>query len=81
MKQLRDMTEPELKNYFRYLATVVEGELPPGPGARGKALFTLLVFEEPELISQYVSNCRREDMIKVLRETADRLEAREDVTR
>ncbi len=41
--------------------------------------FTILVFPlgNPG-VSNYISNARREDMIKTLRETADRLEKKED---
>jgi hypothetical protein len=80
MRRLADMTEPELREYFNMLATVVEDVLPAGPSNRGRALFTLLVFDE-SLIGQYVSNCQRAEMIKVLRETADRIEGREDIPR
>lgn len=80
VKKLRDMTEPELKELMGNLARLLERNLPPGPSARGKALFTLLVFEE-ELIGHYVSNANRQDIIKTLRETADRLEKREDIPR
>jgi len=38
--------------------------------------FTLLIFETNKSPTKgnYISNCEREDMIKGLRETADRLE-------
>lgn len=41
--------------------------------------FTILVFpfNEPG-VSNYISNANREDMIKALRETADRLEQKQD---
>lgn len=41
--------------------------------------YALIVFgvSEPG-ISNYISNCQREDMIKALRETADRLERKQD---
>lgn len=68
------MDEPELKRYFNSLARATKALLPPG------TLFTLLVFDET-MICQYVSNAERGPMIRVLRETADRLEAREDVPR
>lgn len=82
MKLLKDMTEPELQAYFRNLASRIESDLPPGPSNNGKCLFFLIVCEdEGPGISQYVSNVRRQDAIKMLRETADRLERRQDVTR
>jgi hypothetical protein len=74
------MTEPELKNYFTALAAATESVLPPGPSQSGTCLFVLLVVDESN-IAQYVSNARREDTIKFLRETAARLEQREDLTR
>ena len=41
--------------------------------------FALLVFPfGNEKMSNYVSNAQREDMIKALRETADRLENKQD---
>ena len=80
MKPIRDMTEPELRDYFRGLAGAVEDSLPPGPSAKGKCLFVLLVADE-SLIGQYASNADRPGIIKLLRETADRLQRREDVTR
>lgn len=44
--------------------------------------FVLLVFDPatPKL-GNYVSNCSRADMITCMRETADRLEKREDIPR
>jgi len=82
MKLFKDMTEVELRDYFTFLARTVESELPSGPSSRGKALFFLVVSDGTGPgISQYVSNIERDGAIKLLRETADRLEGREDVTR
>lgn len=82
MKQMRNMTEPELRDFCLVLARLVEGALPPGPSSKGKCLFFLTFTETVEPgIGQYVSNVRREDAIKWLREQADRLELRQDVTR
>jgi len=36
--------------------------------------FALIIFPFNDLLSDYVSNAQRDDMIKVLRETADRIE-------
>lgn len=80
MKALSDLTEPELKEYFNGLAKAVESILPAGPSKNGRALFALLVFDK-SCIGQYVSNAVREDIIKTLRETADRLENRQDIPR
>jgi hypothetical protein len=50
------------------------GEVFPGMG------FTLLLFQfNAPGVSNYISNANREDMIKALRETADRLERREEI--
>jgi hypothetical protein len=82
MKLLRDMTEPELLDYFSGLANLIENRLPPGPSRKGKCLFVLLVTDETgPRTAQYVSNARRGDIIQFLRETADRLEGREDIPR
>lgn len=82
MKTLADMTEPELRKFFRKLARKIEEQLPPGPSAQGKCLFALIVADtEGPGVGQYVSNVRRKDMIEMLRETADRLEKREDIPR
>ena len=82
MKPLKDMTEPELRKFFRDLAIDIEEKLPAGPSAHGKCLFFLIVNETIEPgIAQYVSNVVRHDAVKMLRETADRLENRQDVTR
>lgn len=80
MKRIVDMTERDLRRYFRDLAVMIEDELPPGPSRKGKCLFVLLVMDQTP-ISHYVSNAVRADIIKMLRETADRLENREDVPR
>ncbi len=82
MKLLRDMTEPELHDYFNALAALIESVLPPGPSAKGRCLFALIVADSAGPgIGQYVSNIQREGVVKLLRETADRLESREDIER
>jgi hypothetical protein len=80
MKSFEDMTEPELREACTRIARAAEAQLPPGPGPRGKALFVLLIFDDPK-VAQYVSNAQRSDIIKSMRECADRLERKEDVTR
>jgi hypothetical protein len=74
------MDEPTLRQYFSMLAAATESILPAGPSAQGRALFVLLVFDDPGL-AQYVSNCGRSTMVQALRECADRLESREDIAR
>lgn len=80
MKLLKDMTEPELREYFNLLAKATESVLPPGPSRNGKCLFVLLVCDESN-ICQYASNGNREQCIKMLRDTADRLEHKHDIPR
>ena len=78
MKKLEDMTEPELGEL---LATMARGiEFIAGHCGVEKPLFALVLFNDPK-IGQYVGNCRREDIVLALRETADRLERHEDVAR
>lgn len=76
--RLEDMNEAELASLMRSLAGGVE-YLCSKLGVE-KPLFALILFNDPA-IGQYIGNCERSDMIKALRETADRLEKREDVTR
>lgn len=60
------------------LATMTEAVL--GVEYKEKMGFFLLVFPfGKEQIANYVSNASREDMIKTMRETADRLEKKEDM--
>lgn len=78
-RRLDEMDEAQLRHYCRELASKVERLLPPGPSARGRCLFVLLFTDTCEPgTAQYVANAQREDMIQFLRETADRLERRED---
>jgi hypothetical protein len=72
---LRDMNEPEMRHYFNLVGRATESILP-----EDARKFVLLVFDDPGL-GQYVGNCERSDIIKALRETADRLEAKEDIPR
>jgi hypothetical protein len=80
MKRLEDMTEGELSDVMVRCARAVERELPPGAGPRGRPMFVLVVFDDPA-VAQYISTCTRASTIEAMRETADRLEARQDVTR
>jgi NACalpha-BTF3-like transcription factor len=78
LKRLQDMTEPQLQHLMKDLAT----SLLDTSSIHGieRPLFVLLLFNDPR-VSQYVSNAQRADVIKALREAADRLERREDVQR
>jgi hypothetical protein len=77
-KLLRDMTEPELAelmqalgNQITAVCAILEIEKPS---------FALLLFNDPA-IAQYLANCKRADVIKAMRECADRLERNEDLPR
>lgn len=65
-----------VEDIMRHLAAGIDGVLKDNAGMpKG---FALIVFEfhEPG-IGNYISNADREDMIKALRETADRIEKNE----
>lgn len=76
IKTLDDMTEPELAKLTDEVLNGVKAKLPAG------TCFTVLFwpFGQPG-IGQYGSNAERSDMIKGLREVADRLERRQDFPR
>jgi hypothetical protein len=60
-----------MEQSIRRIADVIAPQLPKGTG------FALLVFDFGEKgHASYISNASREDMIKALREQADRLETR-----
>jgi hypothetical protein len=71
MKRFSDMTEPELRSYLNEMASAITG-ITVGLGVE-KPNFVLLIFNDPRE-AQYVSNCFRPDVIRALREGADRLE-------
>ncbi len=64
------MTGPELRDTLQRAAVATDNELPDG------SLFIILAFDDSK-IGQYVSNANRGDIIKVLREVADRMEQRQ----
>jgi hypothetical protein len=74
MKDLNEMTEPELRELFDNLALTIQERLPD------ETLFVLLAFDEPG-VTQYVSNATRKSIIQAMREGADRLERLEDIKR
>jgi hypothetical protein len=78
VKRLEDMTEPEI----RELMTTMGQQITATAAVMGceKPLFALILFNDPK-VGQYIANCQRADVIKALRECADRLEHRQDVTR
>lgn len=67
-----------MSNVYQRLAKTIDDTLSEEPGTHNTG-FCLLVFgfHQPG-IANYVSNAEREDMIEALRETADRLERKED---
>lgn len=76
MKEIWDMTEPELRELTIDALNAVKKVLPMG------TCYAVLFWPFGETgIGQYGSNARRPEMIKALREIADRLEREEDVTR
>jgi hypothetical protein len=76
-KPLEDMTEPELRDLMNRVARAVDSTLKEATGQR--SMFVCVVFNDPKM-AQYVSNCQRSDIIKAMRETADRLERKEDLS-
>ena len=78
VKRLQDMTEPELSQFMTLAAELV------GVAAKScevePPMFALVVFNDPK-VGQYIANCQRPDVIKALREVADRLQRKEDVPR
>jgi hypothetical protein len=77
---MEDMTEPELGELLRSCAKAVNTALSARIQSQHKPMFALLVFNDPE-VAQYISSCERADMIRALRECADRLERRQTVER
>ena len=78
LKMLEYMDEEELRDLLNGMGHAITGEAARQNVER--PLFVLVLFNDPK-VGQYVSNVCREDAIKALRECADRLERREDVTR
>lgn len=78
LRELRNMTEPELGELMRYAAKRIESAF--ADLRVEKPLFALVVWNDKQ-IGQYIANCQRADMIVALRETADRLERNQDVVR
>lgn len=71
--------QQEIEEFLRYLASAIECSI--GLKFNKEEIgFALLLFEfnNPD-IGNYISNANRKDMIKSLRETADRLEKNQDI--
>lgn len=75
---MADMTEPQLRDLMDGVGSSIEYAA-KGRGI-AKPLFVALLFNDPA-VAQYVSNCNRADMVKALREAADRVERGEDLPR
>jgi hypothetical protein len=71
---LSDMTEPELREVMIAAIRSARSALPAG------TQIIMLAMDESN-IAQYIATVERSSVVQVLRETADRLERREDVTR
>ena len=71
---LSDMTEPELREVMIAAIKAAKSALPNG------TQIILLAMDESN-IAQYIATVERSSVVQFLRETADRLERREDVSR
>lgn len=69
--------QQQIEEALKHIASAIEYTINYEFGKMG---FALIVFDfnQPG-ISNYISNAKRADMIKSLRETADRLEKRQDL--
>lgn len=73
------MRSDDVRPALQAIAAQIERSLAASSSADGRPLFTLLVWTDDAsegLGAHYVSNAEREDVIRALRETADRLERR-----
>ena len=77
--KLDEMTEPQLTRLMNVCATVVREAIHQETG-NSKPMFVILVFDDPK-VAQYVSTCNRSTIVEALREAANRLEKREDLSR
>ena len=75
IKIMKDMTEPELKEYFNLLMSAIQELLPSD--VKG---FMILVATDQDIL-QYAGSVERLGGIGVLRELADRLERNMTVRR
>ena len=71
---LSDMTEPELREVMIAAIKAAKSALPNG------TQIILLAMDESN-IAQYIATVERSSVVQFLRETSDRLERREDVSR
>jgi hypothetical protein len=78
MKAIDDMTEPELRKLTTSALNALRSVLPKGTGF---AVVFAPYSDRGYGIGQYGSNVHRPDMIKMLRDCADRIESNLDVRR
>jgi hypothetical protein len=78
VKRLEDMDEPELRTLMNVTCHGIEASAEVCGVER--PLFVVVLFNDPK-IAQYASNANRSDIVRAMRETADRLERRQDVAR
>ena len=70
-------TQQKIEALLKGIAVAIDGVLQKELGPMG---FAVMIFEfHRPGISNYISNAEREDMIKALRELADRLEKKQDI--
>lgn len=81
-KHMNECSSAELRDKMSSAVRYLENHLPRGDGPRGNSLVVLLASGtfEPG-VAQYAANCSRENIVALLRETADRLERQEDTPR
>lgn len=80
VKTLADIAtdEASIKKYFKDLGAAVSEILTSLDGDPERRCYFILLVADDSDVAQYVSNAERASCIKWLRETADRLEGRED---
>ena len=78
MRRLEELSHDELAQVMQLLASSFERFVKVlGIERMG---FAILMWNHPRVV-QYVSNCKRSEIVPALRELADKLERREDVER
>jgi len=81
-KLMDDCDEPEMKEKLDSAMRYLLNFLPGGDGPGGRPLVVLLTSGTfAGGIAHYAANAHRDGVIRFLRNAADRLEARDDVTR
>ncbi len=78
-RKLEDLTEPPLRDLMSDAAKSVVSVL-QSHKIEGPPKFALVIFNDP-MVGQYISSCEPVDMVKAMRETADRIENNQAVGR